>query len=118
MVLSNLNNFGMDQNYVHDIILQGLPKKLPGRFGYVLFLYVPASLLFFIIGSCLSFCITRFNSELIETVAKQVIAVERLGSGASPANISQFQATLKLWLIMGTRLCHILWLPNTNRLIF
>ena len=89
----NLNNFGMDQNYVQRYHTARSSKEASRSVWLCVALYVPASLLFFIIGSCL-FAYYQLHPELIETV-KQQVAVERLGSGASAAKISHFAAALK-----------------------
>jgi len=56
-------------------------------------MYVPASLLFFVIGTAL-YAYYQVSPELIEPVRLQV-AAERLGTGATPAQIQQLAASLK-----------------------
>ena len=49
----NLNNFGMDQNYVQRYHAAKTSKEASSSIWLCVWLYVPASLLFFAIGSCL-----------------------------------------------------------------
>lgn len=89
----NLNNFGMDQNYVqryHTAISDDEAKR---SVWLCVAMYVPASLLFFIIGSAL-FSFYSLHPELTE-VLKQTAASERLGVNATTEQISQLAATLK-----------------------
>ena len=88
----NLNNFGIDQNYIQRYHTAKSSKEASRSVWLCVALYVPASLLFFIIGSCL-FAYYQKYPELVETV-KQQVAGERLGIGPSAAKISQFAATL------------------------
>lgn len=89
----NLNNFGMDQNYVQRYHTAPNSKEASKSLWLCVFLYVPASLLFFIIGSAL-FAFYSVNPEFTE-VLRQQVAVERLPVGASAAQISELAATLK-----------------------
>jgi SSS family solute:Na+ symporter len=89
----NLNNFGMDQNYVQRYHTAASPKQAASSVWLCVMLYVPASLLFFIIGASL-YAYYEVNPELLSTVKMQV-ANERLGSGASAADISQFTAAMQ-----------------------
>jgi SSS family solute:Na+ symporter len=82
----------MDQNYIQRYHTAKSSKQASRSVWFCVALYVPASLLFFIIGSCL-FAYYQVNPELIETV-KQQVAAERLGVGASASEISQFATTL------------------------
>ncbi|WP_207535222.1 sodium:solute symporter [Desertivirga arenae] len=89
----NLNNFGMDQNYIqryHTAESSGAAAK---SIWLCVWLYVPASLLFFIIGSCL-FAYYQQHPEFIEAIRQQV-AVERAGIGASKADIATIAAGLQ-----------------------
>jgi solute:Na+ symporter, SSS family len=88
----NLNNFGMDQNYIQRYHTAANTKQASRSVWMCVVLYVPASLLFFIIGSCL-FAYYNVHPELIETV-KQQVAHERLGLHASAANIKELAAHL------------------------
>src|SRR5204863_1948717 len=49
----NLNNFGMDQNYVQRYHTTTSIREARRSIWLCVCLYVPASLLFFVIGSCL-----------------------------------------------------------------
>jgi len=89
----NLNNFGMDQNYVQRYHTASSPKEASKSVWLCVWIYVPASLLFFIIGTCL-FAFYQDNPTLIEPVKLQV-AAERLGTGASSVEISSLAETLQ-----------------------
>ncbi|WP_207492344.1 sodium:solute symporter [Aridibaculum aurantiacum] len=89
----NLNNFGMDQNYVQRYHTAQSSKQASRSIWMCVALYVPASLLFFIIGSCL-FAYYDQNPDLI-AVVKQQVASERLGAGASSAQVSEYAAAMK-----------------------
>ncbi|WP_147203890.1 sodium:solute symporter [Segetibacter aerophilus] len=89
----NLNNFGMDQNYIQRYHTAKSSKQAARSVWLCVALYVPASLLFFIIGSSL-FAYYQIHPELIETV-KQQVAGERLGNGASASEITKLAAALK-----------------------
>lgn len=88
----NLNNFGMDQNYVQRYHTATSSKQASRSIWLCVALYFPASLLFFIIGSSL-FAYYQVHPELIEPVKLQV-AGEKLGSSATAAQISQFASKL------------------------
>jgi SSS family solute:Na+ symporter len=88
----NLNNFGMDQNYIQRYHTASSEKQASKSVWMCVALYVPASLLFFIIGTCL-FAYYQTHPELTEVV-KQQVAVERLGTAASAAQIHQVAAQL------------------------
>jgi SSS family solute:Na+ symporter len=89
----NLNNFGMDQNYVQRYHTASSEKEASKSVWLCVWIYIPASLLFFIIGTCL-YAFYQVNPELIETVKIQA-AAERLGLGASPKEIAGLAATLQ-----------------------
>jgi SSS family solute:Na+ symporter len=89
----NLNNFGMDQNYVQRYHTAPNSKEAAKSLWLCVVLYVPASLLFFIIGSAL-FAYYSVNPEFTE-VLKQQVALERLPIGSSAAQINQMAATLQ-----------------------
>ena len=52
----NLNNFGMDQNYVQRYHTATSPREAGKSVWLCVWIYVPASLLFFIIAACLQPC--------------------------------------------------------------
>ncbi len=98
----NLNNFGMDHI--------GFPEYLPGLYiqryhtakstkqasksvWLCVAMYVPASLLFFIIGASL-YAFYQVHPEMINPV-KLKVAAENLGSSASPAQINAMAASFK-----------------------
>lgn len=88
----NLNNFGMDQNYIQRYHTARSEKEAAKSVWLCVWIYVPASLLFFIIGSCL-YAYYSFHPELLDPVKLQV-AVERLGSGASPGDLQAYASRL------------------------
>jgi len=89
----NLNNFGMDQNYIQRYHTASSSKAASKSIWLCVWLYIPASLLFFIIGSCL-FAYYEMNPDLVEAIKHQV-AVERLPLQASAAEIMQVQQSLQ-----------------------
>jgi SSS family solute:Na+ symporter len=89
----NLNNFGVDQNYVQRYHTASSVAQAKRSIWICVAMYVPASLLFCIIGSCL-YSYYSIHPELIETIKHQV-AVEKMGAGASVAEISRVAAMLK-----------------------
>ncbi|GAB4044026.1 sodium:solute symporter family protein [Spirosoma litoris] len=89
----NLNNFGMDQNYIQRYHTTSSAKEASNSLWLCVWLYVPASLLFFVIGSCL-FAYYQVHPEFIEAI-KQKVAMDRLPATASAAEVSQLMATLK-----------------------
>lgn len=89
----NLNNFGMDQNYVQRYHTATSAKQAGKSVWLCVWIYLPASLLFFVIGACL-YAYYQTNPNLIEPVKLQA-AAERLSSGASTTEIARLAATLK-----------------------
>lgn len=89
----NLNNFGMDQNYIQRYHTATSSRQASKSIWLCVALYVPASLLFFVIGASL-FAYYQVHPELIEAV-KQQVAGERLGANASAAQITQFASAMK-----------------------
>ncbi|UFH52241.1 sodium:solute symporter [Spirosoma sp. KNUC1025] len=87
----NLNNFGMDQNYVQRYHTTTSTREASRSIWLCVYLYVPASLMFFVIGSCL-YAYYQANPDLLQAVQLQV-ATERLPNG-SQAAIHQLAATL------------------------
>ena len=88
----NLNNFGMDQNYVQRYHTATSSGQASWSVWLCVALYIPASLLFFIIGSSL-YAYYQLHPELILAV-KQQVAGERLGGTGSAAQITQLASTL------------------------
>ena len=89
----NLNNFGMDQNYVQRYHTAVSVRQASRSIWWCVFLYVPVSLLFFVIGSSL-FAYYQQHPELLEAVRYQA-AAERLGVTATTTEISQLAASLQ-----------------------
>lgn len=89
----NLNNFGMDQNYVQRYHTAKNAKQAAKSVWLCVWMYVPASLLFFIIGVCL-YAYYQVNPDMIGSVKLQA-AAERLPIGASQADIAALAATLQ-----------------------
>ena len=89
----NLNNFGMDQNYIQRYHTASTSKAASNSIWLCVWLYIPASLLFFIIGSCL-FAYYEVNPDLVASIKHQV-AVERSPSGASVAEVLKVQNLLQ-----------------------
>ncbi|QRR02660.1 sodium:solute symporter [Dyadobacter sandarakinus] len=87
----NLNNFGMDQNYVQRYHTTSSVKEAARSVWLCVYLYLPVSLLFFFLGSCL-FAYYEANPELLNVVKMQV-AAERL-SGGSPDAVARLMTTL------------------------
>lgn len=89
----NLNNFGMDQNYVQRYHTASCEAQARKSVWLCVYMYVPVSLLFFIIGSAL-FAYYQANPELTTNI-KEMAALDRLGAGASQQQISELAAGLK-----------------------
>ena len=87
----NLNNFGMDQNYVQRYHTTSSVREAASSVWLCVYLYVPVSLIFFILGSCL-YAYYQSNPELLNIIRTQV-AVERL-PGGTPQAIADLAATL------------------------
>ncbi len=88
----NLNNFGMDQNYVQRYHTAVSAKEAAKSIWLCVYLYIPISLIFFIIGSGL-FVYYGQHPELTEVLRVQA-ATERLPSGASQTEIAALAQTL------------------------
>ncbi|GAB2516847.1 sodium:solute symporter family protein [Spirosoma aerophilum] len=89
----NLNNFGMDQNYIQRYHTTASAQEASKSLWLCVWLYVPASLLFFVIGSCL-FAYYQIHPEFIDAI-KQKVALDRLPASASAAEVSRLVATLQ-----------------------
>jgi SSS family solute:Na+ symporter len=84
----NLNNFGMDQNYIQRYHTAVSEKQAKKSLWLCVVMYVPASLLFFIIGSAL-FSYYQLHPDL-SAALKQTVAIEKLGSTAKAAQLQQY----------------------------
>jgi SSS family solute:Na+ symporter len=89
----NLNNFGMDQNYIQRYHTATTAKSAAKSVWVCVALYVPASLLFFIIGAAL-FAYCQVHPQMLDGIKEQV-ATERLGMGASAENVQALAAQLQ-----------------------
>ncbi len=87
----NLNNFGMDQNYVQRYHTTSSIKEATRSIWLCVYLYLPVSLIFFVIGSCL-YAYYQANPDMLNQVRMQV-ATERLPGGSAEA-IKQLAASL------------------------
>ena len=87
----NLNNFGMDQNYVQRYHTTTSIREAIRSIWICVYLYVPVSLVFFVLGSCL-YAYYQVNPDLLNDVRGQV-AAERLPGGSRQA-IDQLAASL------------------------
>lgn len=88
----NLNNFGIDQNYVQRYHAATSEKEASKSIWLCVKLYVPISFLFFLIGTCL-YGFYMENPELTEVIKMQA-AADRLPLGANTAEITSLAATL------------------------
>ncbi|NGM61336.1 sodium:solute symporter [Sphingobacterium sp. SGG-5] len=77
----NLTNFGMDQNYVQRYHAAPNAKEAAKSVWLCTWLYIPISLLFFIIGVCL-YAYYDVNPDLLHTVKEQA-ALERIGASGA-----------------------------------
>jgi SSS family solute:Na+ symporter len=89
----NLNNFGVDQNYVQRYHTATSAKQAAKSIWLCVQVYLPASLLFFVIGTAL-YAYYQVHPELIEAV-KLKVAAERLPLTATAAQIAQAAARLQ-----------------------
>jgi len=89
----NLNNFGVDQNYIQRYHTATSTASARKSIWICVAMYLPASLLFCIIGSCL-FSYYSIHPDLLEGVKHQV-AAERAGVGATAQHISDIAKSLK-----------------------
>jgi SSS family solute:Na+ symporter len=89
----NMNNFGIDQTYVQRYHATTSQKEASKSLWLCVKLYLPVSLLFFVIGSCL-YGYYQVNPDLSQVLKLQA-AAERLPLGASQADIAALANTLK-----------------------
>ena len=88
----NLTNFGVDQNYVQRYHTASSVKSASKSLWLCVYMYVPASLLFFIIGTCL-YTYYHQHAGMLQQVKEQVAAI-RLGPGATAGAIHAQAAML------------------------
>jgi SSS family solute:Na+ symporter len=89
----NLKAFGFDQNYVQRYHTASSEKEAVKSVWLCVKLYIPVSLLFFIIGTSL-YAFYQINPGMIEPVKLQA-AAERLAPGASQDAIKTLASTLQ-----------------------
>ncbi|HET9502724.1 MAG TPA: sodium:solute symporter [Hymenobacter sp.] len=89
----NLNNFGVDQNYVQRYHTATSAKQAAKSIWLCVQVYLPASFLFFVIGSAL-YAYYQVHPELIEAV-KLKVAAEKLPLTATAAQLAQAAAQLQ-----------------------
>jgi SSS family solute:Na+ symporter len=89
----NLNNFGMDQNYVQRYHTASSAKEAAKSIWLCVKLYIPVSLLFFVIGTGL-YAYYQQSPELTSLVRHQA-AIELLPSSASDDEVSALASILK-----------------------
>jgi SSS family solute:Na+ symporter len=89
----NLNNFGMDQNYIQRYHTASSSKQAAKSVWLCVVMYVPVSLLFVIIGTSL-YSFYQTQPDLIDPV-KIKLATEKLGVLASSQQIQELASTFK-----------------------
>lgn len=89
----NLNNFGMDQNYIQRYHTAVTQQRASKSVWLSVYLYIPISLLFFIIGASL-FAYYNVSPEMANAVKLQA-AKEQLGINADPAHLAAVVAQLR-----------------------
>ena len=89
----NLNNFGMDQNYIQRYHTATSSRQASKSVWLCVAIYVPASLLFFVIGTSL-YAFYHVHPEMIEPV-KLNAAAEKLGIAAGSQQITEIAGALK-----------------------
>ncbi|HKH61286.1 MAG TPA: sodium:solute symporter [Flavitalea sp.] len=91
-LLINLTNFGVDQNYVQRYHAAPTVKEASKSLWLCVYMYLPSSLMFFIIGTCLYTYYHQHNDLLMQV--KQQVASIQLGVGASAEAIATKSAGL------------------------
>ena len=89
----NLNNFGMDQNYIQRYHTATSARQASKSVWLCVFMYVPASLLFFVIGTAL-YAFYNVHPEMIEPVKLQT-AAEKLGTAVTSEQLTGMATTLR-----------------------
>ncbi len=88
----NLNNFGMDQNYVQRYHTAKSSADASKSVWLSVWFYVPVSFLFFIIGTCL-YAYYQVHPEFMQTI-QQEVAASKLSGTATAENINELATTL------------------------
>jgi SSS family solute:Na+ symporter len=70
-IFINLNNFGMDQNYVQRYQATGSSKEAARSLWLCVKLYLPVSLLFFVIGSSL-YAWYQTHPEMLDAIKRNI----------------------------------------------
>ena len=91
-LLINFTNFGVDQNYVQRYHAAPTVKEASKSLWLCVYMYLPSSLMFFLIGTCL-FTYYHQHGDLLYQVKEQVASIQ-LGAGAAPDAIAQRAAIL------------------------
>jgi solute:Na+ symporter, SSS family len=89
----NLNNFGMDQNYVQRYHTATSTRQAAKSVWLCVWIYIPASFLFFVIGACL-YAYYQANPDLLELL-KYDVAKGMLPLSTSENEIRSLAASLK-----------------------
>ncbi len=89
----NLNNFGMDQNYVQRYHTAISEKEANKSVWLCVWIYVPVSLLFFFIGTCL-YVYYLNNPEYLNSIKLQA-ASEQLGLVADNLKVQELASIMK-----------------------
>jgi SSS family solute:Na+ symporter len=89
----NLNNFGMDQNYIQRYHTAGTSKQAAKSVWLCVWLYIPVSLLFVLIGTSL-YSFYQTQPELLNPV-KLKLAAEKLGALANAEQLQALANTFK-----------------------
>lgn len=80
-LLINLTNFGVDQNYVQRYHAAPTVKEASKSLWLCVYMYLPSSLMFFFIGTCL-YTYYHQHPDLLLQVKEQVAGIQ-LGAGAA-----------------------------------
>lgn len=89
----NLNNFGMDQNYIQRYHTANSSRQASKSIWICVAMYVPASFLFFVIGTSL-YSFYALHPEWADPIKLQV-AAEKLGTAATPDQLTTYAAALQ-----------------------
>ncbi|ADQ17590.1 sodium:solute symporter [Leadbetterella byssophila] len=89
----NLNNFGMDQNYVQRYHTANSAKEAGKSVWLCVWIYLPVSLLFFVIGSCL-YAYYQQQPDWIQEVSLRA-ASERLNLPIESQEVIRLASTLQ-----------------------
>ena len=92
-IFINLNNFGMDQNYIQRYQATSTVKDASKSLWLCVKIYLPASLLFFIIGSSL-YAWYQVHPEMLNAI-KLRAAADRLPLGATAPAVDALAKTLQ-----------------------